>query len=262
MASDDNRPALTRRQMLTGSLAGGAAIAGSAALVSGALDYYLPPSIGNIKGLSESLGYASSRIVQSHANLVPEYPQSAITMLDDWKKDVPADPALLPHITTKFEHWRLPVTGRVRRPASFSLADLGQMQRKTQIIARHCITGYSSIAPYTGVPLRALLEIVGLATDVRYIGFQSYFDGGWDSIDLFDAFHPQTLLSYEEMPGTRISFTRGAPLRLTAPLHYGYKWIKGIRSIVVLENLDDFGDGTGMGSSYAAKGRTWAASAS
>jgi len=134
------------------------------------------------------------------------------------------------------------------------------LRRKTQIIARHCVNGYSSISPYTGTTLGDLLAAVGLRSEVRYIGFESWYDGGWESIDLFDAFHPQTMLAYEELPGTPVSWTRGAPLRLTVPFHYGYKWIKGIRRIVALENLDTFGDGTGSGGSYASKGRSWSAS--
>jgi hypothetical protein len=256
---------ITRRQLLAGSLLGGAAavVGGAAGLFAGGGQggYYLPPSIGSLGGLAEALSQASSRLFLTHRSLVPEYPASAITMLDHWKKDAPADPELLPHLATRFESWRLPVTGGVLHPASLSIADLAKLPRKTQIVARHCINGYSSISPYTGVPLRDLLAVVGLAPEVRYIGFESYYDGGWESVDLFDALHPQTVLTYDEFPGTRISWTRGAPLRLCAPLHYGYKWIKGIKRISALENLDAFGDGTGLGSSYASKGRTWFAGA-
>jgi DMSO/TMAO reductase YedYZ molybdopterin-dependent catalytic subunit len=255
---------ITRRQLLTGSLLGGGVLAiggaTAAALARRGLQYYLPPSIGSLGGLAEALSFAGSRLILTHRSLVPEYPASAITMLDNWKAP-PADPELLPHLATKFENWRLPVSGGVLHPTSFSIAELAQLPRKTQIVARHCINGYTSISPYTGVPLRELLAIVGLAPDVRYIGFESYYDGGWDSIDLFDAFHPQTVLTYDEFPGTRITWTRGAPLRLCAPLHYGYKWIKGIKRVIALENLETFGDGTGMGSSYASKGRTWSSGA-
>lgn len=254
---------LTRRQILAGSLAGGglAVAGGAAAMLAGrGLQYYLPPNIGSLSAMSEVLSHVGSRLFLTHKTLVPEYPVSAITMVDNWRKDVPADPELIGHLKTRFENWRVPVTGGVLKPETFSLADLAKLPRKTQIVARHCINGYTSISPYTGIVLRDLLAVVGLAPDVRYIGFQSYYDGGWDSIDLFDAFHPQTMLAYEEMPGTPVSWTRGAPLRLTVPLHYGYKWIKGIKSIVALENLDTFGDGTGFGSSYASKGRSWSAS--
>lgn len=256
---------ISRRQLLKASALGGGALAlgGVAAtlLADRGLQYYLPPTIGSLEGLAEALSYAGSRLVLTHKSLVPEYPASAITMLDHWKAP-PADPELLSHLTTKFEHWRLPVTGGVLHPTTFSLAELARLPRKTQIVARHCINGYTSISPYTGVPLRDLLAAVGLAANVRYIGFESYFDGGWDSIDLFDAFHPQTLLTYEEFPGTRISWTRGAPLRLCAPLHYGFKWVKGIKRIIALNDLETFGDGTGMGSSYASKDRTWSGVAS
>lgn len=254
---------LTRRQLVAAGLTGGGLIAAggiAAMLAERGLQYYLPPNMGSLMGLSEGLSHAGSRAMLTHRTLVPEYPASAITMVDNWKTDVPADPELLGHLETHFESWRLPVTGNVLHPASFALADLRRLQQKTQIVARHCINGYSSISPYTGIMLRDLLNIVGLADDVRYIGFESWYDGGWESIDLFDAFHPQTMLAYDEMPGTPVSWTRGAPLRLTAPLHYGYKWIKGIRRITALANLDTFGDGTGSGSSYASKGRSWSAS--
>lgn len=252
---------LTRRQVVAGSLiGGGVAIAGGAgSLLMGGGQYQLPPNIGSLVGLAEGLSHVGSRLVLSHKTLVPEYPASAITMVDHWQANVPADPELLGHLETRFESWRLPVTGGVLHPAALSLADLAQLPVKTQIVARHCINGYTSISPYTGVPLRDLLAVVGLAPGVRYIGFECWYDGGWDSIDLFDAFHPQTMLAYEEFPGTPVSWTRGAPLRLSVPLHYGYKWIKGIKRIIALEDLETFGDGTGSGSAYASKGRTWAA---
>jgi DMSO/TMAO reductase YedYZ molybdopterin-dependent catalytic subunit len=255
---------ISRRQFVAGALtAGGVAVIGgaAAAIARRGLHYYLPPNIGSLDGLVETLSYASSRLFLSNKTLVPEYPASAITMLDNWKSP-PADPELLAHLATRFESWRLPVTGAVLHPTSFSITDLTRLPRKTQIVARHCINGYSSISPYTGVPLKDLLAAVGLSSKVRYIGFESYFDGGWDSVDLFDAFHPQTLLTYEEFPGERISWTRGAPVRLCAPLHYGFKWVKGIKRIIALENLDTFGDGTGMGSSYSSKDRTWSGVAS
>lgn len=252
---------LTRRQIVAGSLAGGGlAIAGGTAalLAERGMGYWLPPNIGSLTGLAEGLTHVGSRLFLSHKTLVPEYPAAAITKVDNWKMDAPADPELIRHIASEFRDWRLPVEG-VLNPANLSLADLAQLPRKTQIIARHCINGYSSISPYTGVPLGDLLAAVGLAPGVRYIGFESWYDNGWDTLDLFDAFHPQTILAYDEFPGTPVSWTRGMPLRLTAPLHYGYKWIKGIKRIVALENLEDFGDGSGFGSSYASKGRTWSA---
>jgi hypothetical protein len=135
------------------------------------------------------------------------------------------------------------------------------------VLPRQLLTGLALLPWMDGagrtlrISQQHALDSHGLAPDVRYIGFESYYDGGWDSIDLFDAFHPQTVLTYEEFPGTRITWTRGAPLRLCAPLHYGYKWIKGIKRVIALENLDTFGDGTGMGSSYASKGRTWSSGA-
>ena len=74
----------------------------------------------------------------------------------------------------------------------------------------------------------------------RYVNFHAY-DEIVDSIDLVDALHPQTLLAYG-MNGRDLPVGHGAPLRLRVETQLGYKSVKFLRRIEVVEKFDDFGD--------------------
>ena len=103
-----------------------------------------------------------------------------------------------------FAHWRLSIDGLVARPMQFSLADLRAMPARTQITRHDCVEGWSAIGGWTGVPLGYLLRKVGLSPRARFVvlrcadALEATLDGSgqyYESIDLFDAFHPQTILA-------------------------------------------------------------------
>lgn len=250
------RSNISRRGVL-GVAATGIAAAGGALFSTRPSLLRLPPNMGSLSGLTEGLSYSTETLLTGH-RLVPEYPKSAITYRLVPENLAPGDPEFIQALATGFDNWRLPFVGRVERPTSFSLAELHRLPQKSQNILFSCFANWSQIAPFTGVPLAAILAIVGLRPSVRYIGFES-FGGDWESIDLIDAFHPQTLLTLEARPGESMGLGRGHPLRLCAPLHYGYKQIKWIKRITALDNLDDFADGTGTGSFNASFGFSWLA---
>jgi DMSO/TMAO reductase YedYZ molybdopterin-dependent catalytic subunit len=98
-----------------------------------------------------------------------------------------------------------------------------------------------------------VLEYVGIQPAARYVFFFS-FDDWWDSIDMDDALHPQTLLAYG-MNGIDLPNDHGAPLRLKVARQLGYKSLKYLTRMTVTDTAKGIGDGLGSGSPSA--GYSW-----
>jgi DMSO/TMAO reductase YedYZ molybdopterin-dependent catalytic subunit len=152
-----------------------------------------------------------------------------------------------------FANWRLAVDGLVARPARFSLADLRGLPARTQITRHDCVEGWSCIGGWTGPQLSTVLDQVGLRPDARFIVFHCAdelprYAGGtnpyYESIDLVDAFHPQTILAYA-MNGTPLPLPHGAPLRLRLERQLGYKMAKFLTRIEVVDRFGHIGRGGG-----------------
>ncbi|HVZ22116.1 MAG TPA: molybdopterin-dependent oxidoreductase [Vicinamibacterales bacterium] len=190
----------------------------------------LPPTYGNLLRMGDDLTYAAHRALLPQRALVKEYRESDITSF----------PAIG---TTNFhanvDTWKLSVEGLVARPQTFSLADLKRLPSRTQITRHTCEEGWSAIAKWTGVPLGVVLDAAGILPAARYVLVQSLDDFA-NSIDLLDAFHPQTILAYG-MNGSDLSVPHGAPLRLRVERQLGYKGLKYLRKLVVINEFDDGG---------------------
>ena len=147
-----------------------------------------------------------------------------------------------------FENWRLQVEGKVRKPRSFSLANLRSYPARTQITRHDCVEGWSAIGQWTGVPLSTILDAVELQEDARFIVFwcaDKLADWQYyESIDLVDAYHPQTILAYG-MNGDALPLGHGAPVRLRVERQLGYKHAKFIMRIEAVSSLAAIGDGFG-----------------
>jgi DMSO/TMAO reductase YedYZ molybdopterin-dependent catalytic subunit len=152
-----------------------------------------------------------------------------------------------------FKDWRLAVDGMVRRPLSLSLAQLQAPTARTQITRHDCVEGWSAIGQWTGLPLSRVLDLAGLAPQARYIVFhcadalEATLDGTgqyYESIDLFDAFHPQTILAYA-LNGRPLDIAHGAPLRLRVERQLGYKQAKYVMRIQAVDRLDHISRGKG-----------------
>jgi DMSO/TMAO reductase YedYZ molybdopterin-dependent catalytic subunit len=141
----------------------------------------------------------------------------------------------------------------VERPLELSLAELKALPSRSQITHQACEEGWSFIAEWTGVPLATVLEHVGTKPGARWVFFFA-FDQWWDSIDMADALHPQTLLAYG-MNGTALPLDHGAPLRLKVARQLGYKSLKYLQRIVVTDDASAIGDGLGSGS--PGEGYSW-----
>jgi DMSO/TMAO reductase YedYZ molybdopterin-dependent catalytic subunit len=126
--------------------------------------------------------------------------------------------------------WRLEVGGMVERPLSLTLDDLRSPAGLTYTVKHHCVEGWSAIATWTGIPLHAVSEMVGVRPGARYVRFDSFDSGYHNGWDLESAMHPQTILAYG-FNGADLMPDHGAPLRLYAPHKLGYKLTKYLTSI-------------------------------
>lgn len=145
--------------------------------------------------------------------------------------------------------WRLEVGGQVKHPRRFSLAQLRKITARTQITRHDCVEGWSAIAEWKGVPLSEVMKLVQPNPDARYAVFYcldvdeqgTHF---YQSIDLYDASHPQTILAYE-MNGKPLPVEHGAPLRLRVETQLGYKMAKYVTKIEFVTSIKEIRGGKG-----------------
>jgi DMSO/TMAO reductase YedYZ molybdopterin-dependent catalytic subunit len=207
----------------------------------------LPLTYGNLLRMGDNLTYAAHRSLLPGQSLVKEYTPGDITSFPATGTTDPggshkagAGDAYRRLHAGAFADWRLAIEGRVATPRTFSLAELKRLPSRTQITRHTCEEGWTAIGQWTGVPLSLVLEAAGLLPTARFVMFYSY-DGWADSIDLLDALHPQTILAYG-MNGRDLPIQHGAPVRLRVERQMGYKSMKYLRRIVVVDEFDDGGD--------------------
>jgi DMSO/TMAO reductase YedYZ molybdopterin-dependent catalytic subunit len=189
----------------------------------------------------------------SHHSLAREFKRSQISKVVPVDGDPPRQDAYQRLLASGFADWRLAVGGLVARPASFSLADLKSFPSSTHITHQACEEGWSFIAEWTGVPLSYVLNLVGVSPRAKYVAYFS-FDENWDSLDMPEAFHPQTLLAYG-MNGAELPTGHGAPLRMRVPRQLGYKSVKYLARVTVTDTLKNIGKG--LGSISPEVGYSW-----
>jgi DMSO/TMAO reductase YedYZ molybdopterin-dependent catalytic subunit len=148
-----------------------------------------------------------------------------------------------------FADWRLKVTGLVARDLSLSLSQLRSLPHREQITRHDCVEGWSAIGKWRGVPLKTIIDGAGLKSRARYIVFRCADDMGggrpyYESIDLADAFHPQTILAFA-LNDRPLSVANGAPLRLRVERQLGYKQAKYLMGIEAVDSLATIGKGKG-----------------
>ena len=245
---------ISRRRLITAGLVGAAGAAGLAVAANLAKRYGLiPPDAGVLYGPGETLTYAAQRLLSRHS-MAREFARSEISK-DPFANEVDPLGAEFKRLQDgAFVDWRLAVDGMVARPASFSLAELKSFPHSTQITFIACEEGWSYVAEWSGVPLAHLLNLVGALPQARYIVYRSIQPDWWDSIDMADALHPQTLLTLR-MNGGELPVPFGGPLRLRVPRQLGYKNVKYITSLTVTDSLKRFGKG--LGSSAPEGGYAW-----
>ncbi len=215
-------------------------------LATGCADAFRPPVIrGGLVGAADVLTMSTSRWLLRDQPLAREYERGDIAPdFPTWGQTNPDDEDYQQHRRQGFRNWTLPVHGLVERPREFSLDDLKRLPARTQITAHVCEQGWSAIAEWTGAPLAQVLEAAGgVAPAARYVVFHAV-DRWYESLDMFDVVHPQTILAYG-LNGGDLPVGNGAPLRLRVERQCGYKNIKFLRSIEVVDTLAGIRRGTG-----------------
>ena len=254
---------LSRRALLVGS---GTA---SALLLSGCDRLNDEPHARRLLGSADDVDLVAQRFLQGRNALAREFPALAIS------PDFRANGTIMPGgddyanaIATGFADWRLVVDGLVHRPLTLSLEQIRKLPLRTQITRHDCVEGWSAIGSWTGVPLGGLLRAAGLKANARYAVFHcaDNLDGEpekggiqspgqyYESIDLIDAFHPQTILAYA-MNGAALPVAHGAPLRLRVERQLGYKQAKYVQRVEVTDSLARFG--SGKGGYWEDRGYAW-----
>jgi DMSO/TMAO reductase YedYZ molybdopterin-dependent catalytic subunit len=161
----------------------------------------------------------------------------------------PAAPEYAANAAKQFKNWQLEVTGLVKQPANFSLAELQALPSRTQITRHDCVEGWSAIAKWKGVRLEEIINRVQPMPEAKYVVFRCMdtdSDGAnyYESIDLVDAVLPQTILAYE-MNDQPLPVAHGAPLRLRVETQLGYKQAKYIRALEFVASFDKIAAGKG-----------------
>jgi DMSO/TMAO reductase YedYZ molybdopterin-dependent catalytic subunit len=255
---------LSRRKLITtGLAAAGATGLGVAARLAGRHGL-IPPDNGGIYGVGETMTYAAQRLLTRHT-FAREYTRSDISKIAPVKGEPPEDETYHRLLARGFTDWRLKIDGLVARPAFFSLAELKRLPVETHVFHQACEEGWSFIAEWTGVPLSYVLNLVGVLPRAKYVvffGFDTNFDaadkqtikGKWNSIDMADAWHPQTLLAYG-MNGGELPPGHGAPLRVRIPRQLGGKSTKYLSWITLTETVKGIGKGWGAGG--VERGFSW-----
>lgn len=241
MPNNPDDPA--RRRLITGVGAGGLGM-----LLGGCDRLNRSRTVRSILSLGEAANYRAQRAVGrkamamefSASDLSPYFRPNGTTM--------PASPDYQRHLANGFADWRLRVDGLVSRPLDLSLDALRSLPQRTQITRHDCVEGWSAIGQWTGPQLSHLLHAAGLKDQARYIVFYCADDMGgmpyYESIDLDDAFHRQTILAHR-LNGRPLPVMNGAPLRLRVERQLGYKHAKYVMRIEARSRLDDLFGGKG-----------------
>jgi methionine sulfoxide reductase catalytic subunit len=209
------------------------------------------------------LGFANSALADKGRVLAPlDYkktsydpgealtPEAAITNYNNFyefgtNKDDPAANAW----RLKPTPWSVTVGGMVDKPATYAFEDLVDMKALEERIYRlRCVEAWSMVVPWIGVPLSSVLAKVGVQSGAKYVAFETLADRAqmpgihrpvldWpyvEGLTVAEAMNPLTFIAVG-LYGKEIPNQNGAPLRLVVPWKYGYKSIKSIVSIKLVD---------------------------
>lgn len=232
-----------RRKLITGLGSGGAAL-----LLGGCDRLNQSPTFRSILSLGEKANYGAQRVVGRKAMAMEFSAKDLSPVFRSNGTSLPSGPEYQRHMASNFADWRLRVDGLVERPVDLHLAALASLPQRTQITRHDCVEGWSAIGQWTGPQLSHVLRLTGLKNAARYIVFYCADSEGdqpyYESIDLDDAFHPQTILAHR-LNGRALPVMNGAPLRLRVERQLGYKQAKYVMRIEARARLDDLFGGKG-----------------
>ncbi|WP_414009722.1 molybdopterin-dependent oxidoreductase [Sphingorhabdus sp.] len=226
----NNRDIIGRRALLRGATLGGSAL-----ILSGCDALNESDMFRSALRTAETLNQTVHRSLMDRAALAPEFPASDISPVFKTNGSLTGTSAeYLAHVDDKFADWTLRIDGMVAKPMDVSLETLRAMPSRTQITRHDCVEGWSAIAKWQA---RAKYIVFHCADSY---GAQPYYE----SIDLIDAFHPQTILAWG-MNGEMLPVKYGAPVRLRVERQLGYKHAKYVMRIEATDDLTKFHGGKG-----------------
>jgi DMSO/TMAO reductase YedYZ molybdopterin-dependent catalytic subunit len=234
---------ITRRTVLTsGALGAGLVLSGCDQVAN-------QPGFRKILFSGEKINLGLQRALSARHALAPEFRPDQMSPIfrTNGTRD-PGTPDYNAMVTDKFAGWKLQVGGLVTRPLAISLAQLRAMPARTQITRHDCVEGWSAIGKWHGPMLGTILKAAGVRDAARYIVFTcADLYGGqpyYESIDLIDAFHPQTILAWA-MNDAPLEVGHGAPIRLRVERQLGYKHAKYVMKVDAVASLAGIGKGKG-----------------
>jgi len=225
-------------------------LAGGAGLLLAGCDRVVQiPAARRILFAGEDMQRGLQRALMDRGALAPEFrPDQRSPIFRANGTYDPGTPEYKALAANRFADWRLAVGGLVERPLTLSLADLRALPNRSQITRHDCVEGWSAIGQWTGPMLGNVLKAAGLRRAARYIVFTcaDLYGGApyYESIDLVDAFHPQTILAWA-MNGRPLDVPHGAPCRLRVERQLGYKHAKYLMRIDAVASLAGIGLGKG-----------------
>jgi len=240
----------TRRNFLK------AAAASTGALVlSGCTSLSQQKWVVDILSEVENLTRRAQRLFAGSHALAPEFTKADIAPVFRANGTLnPNTDDYAAHAAKNFADWRIPVEGLVEKRLELSVADLRAMPSRTQITRHDCVEGWSCIGEWTGAPLAHILAMAKPKPEARYVMFYcadpmgSSLSGDapyyYESLDLLEATHPQTLLAYQ-LNGQALPVEHGAPIRVRAERQLGYKMAKYVQRIELVENFSHINGGKG-----------------
>jgi DMSO/TMAO reductase YedYZ molybdopterin-dependent catalytic subunit len=240
---------VSRRKLLLGAAAGTGAL-----ILPGCDAAVRSPTWNTILSGGEKLTYGAQRALQFGQPLAREFSERDLSPVfranGTTHPDTPEYNAML---VAGFSNWRLQIDGLVERPQSYSLADLRALPSRTQITRHDCVEGWSAIGRWKGAQLAQLLMAAGLKPNARFALFHCADDLDktpdglgkyYETSDLIDCFHPQTILAYE-LNHKPLDVAHGAPVRMRIERALGYKQPKYLMRIEMIERFDHLGKGKG-----------------
>jgi len=235
-----------RRRFITRSLAlGGAALLAGCDLLS--RSEWFPRLLEK----AETVTRRAQHLVTPRGSMAQEFSEADLS--PQFRSNGTANPddaAYQALAANGFSDYQLKVYGLVDRPRSFTLDELHALPSRTQITRHDCVEGWSAIGKWQGAQLGAMLDSVGARTNARYVVFHCAdpMDGRgtryYESIDMEDAHHPQTLLAYA-LNDKPLPIANGAPIRLRVERQLGYKMAKYVMAIELVDSFAHIGGGKG-----------------
>ncbi|MGQ0443008.1 MAG: molybdopterin-binding protein [Methylophilaceae bacterium] len=238
---------VSRRQFMARVLAGAGAI-----LLTGCDRLSHTEWFPKILASAEGLSNGAQHLFTSRQSMAQEFSETDLS--PSFRSNGTSNPNSAEYAAlaeNNFVDWSLTIDGLVEQPMQFTLAQLRALPSRTQITRHDCVEGWSAIGKWTGVPLHQILVQVKPLSQARYAVFHCADpmekDGSkpyYESVDMEDAYHPQTILAYE-LNDAILPIANGAPIRLRVERQLGYKHAKYIMRIELVENFANIAGGNG-----------------